>query len=797
MSEPQDMTRGPHATRPSLGTLLLMAVWFGIVTGLVEGAGLLLFQRINWARWGPTLHVSEPIVWISAIVDVILFSALTLLIGLGGRLIPRLPAQSVAVFALSTATVYDWLALTARLYPVSCLLLALGTAAVFTRWFRHHESAIRRFFKRTVVWLVVVLVVAGAGIQGRIWLREQRALAALPPAAPGAPNVLLVVVDTLRADHLSSYGYSRTTSPNMDRLGRQGVLFENALSTTSWSFPSHVSLVTGRYQFEHGLGRIPPMTAFGPAPDLGGLPTLEEALERRGYRTGAFSANRLFFSGNLGFSRGFAHFEDYFHSPADMFVRTLYGREFSRIYLVRTDKSKPKRLLRWLGFDSLLDSDAEGWGGVAGALGVRKRASVVNQEVVHWLDHTPQRPFLAVLNYFDVHGPYGLPRSYPRPTWSQTSLVDLYDDGISYADDYLGQLLDALQQRGLLDNTLVVLTSDHGEGLWQHGLPTHGRALYRELIHVPLIFWYPRHIPSGIRVATPVTNAAIAETVMGVLGEDSPSLFPEPSLAKLWKNPGAPQLWPYPLSELAQNRFEDAQDRPADRHFPTSTTGPMKSLMTARWHLIVHKGLGDQLYDWVHDPGETKNLIHTAGGNTAAGALMVSMQDVLSGTDSAARLSLIRTAMPLSDTTATEPARDGAVRPGSRYRRLTVTGGDQVTINIRARRLEPPTRLDPVLAIEDEDGQLFQNCRNPGDDHIPPPGVPDSTPDAFDDLCLCDDADPGVNQDSRLEMLVPGASGSKVELYIRVSDWNGGGVGAYQINVTGVDKRLYTTAARP
>lgn len=613
----------------SAGALLLMAGWFGIVAGMVEGAGLLVFQRINWARWGPTLHVSGPIVWISAVVDVLLFSFVALLIGLAGRFIPRLPTAAVVVFLLSTLTVYDWLALTARLYPVSCLLLALGIAAVITRWFRRHESVGQHFFRRATPGLAAVLLLATMGIQGGSSLREHRALTSLPSARPGAPNVLVVVVDTLRADHLSGYGYSRPTSPNMDRLGEQGVQFENALSTTSWSYPSHVSLVTGRYQFEHGLGTIPPMAAFGPAPDLGGLPTLGEELQRMGFRTAAFSANRLFFSGNLGFDRGFAHFEDYFHSPADMFVRTLFGREFSRIYLVRTERSKPKRLLRWLGWDSLLDPDAEGWGNISGALGVRKRASVVNEEAVRWLDHTPQRPFLVFLNYFDAHGPYGLPRSYRRPDWPQSSEMDLYDDGIRYVDDNLGQLLDAMQNRGLLSNTLVVITSDHGEGLWQHGLPNHGRALYRELIRVPLIFWYPGHIPAGTRVATPITNASIASTVLELVDANSQSPFPEPSLAALWGPAGPPSDWPPVLSELAQNKYEDGRDRSGSHQVPTSTTGAMQSLVTPEWHLIVHEKLGEQLYDWVRDPGEWHDAIGTSAGQEVAKQLRERMQGIL------------------------------------------------------------------------------------------------------------------------------------------------------------------------
>jgi len=103
--------------------------------------------------------------------------------------------------------------------------------------------------------------------------------------------VLVIVVDTLRADHVSSYGYARPTTPNLDRIAQQGTLFENAVSTTSWSLPSHVSLLTGRYQFEHGVGNVQPAPWLGWGnKGLGGFPTLGEALEQKGYRTGAFSA---------------------------------------------------------------------------------------------------------------------------------------------------------------------------------------------------------------------------------------------------------------------------------------------------------------------------------------------------------------------------------------------------------------------------------------------------------------------------------------------------------------------------
>ena len=151
-----------------------------------------------------------------------------------------------------------------------------------------------------------------------------------------------------------------------------------------------------------------------------------------------------------------------------MFVRTLYGREFARIYLNRTDRSKVKRALRFLGMNSLLDKDSEGSGDYGGAQGVRKRADVVNREMLRWLDRSKNdragaHPFFAFLNYFDVHYPYGGPPTYPKPAWDHGGRIDEYDASVKYADDALGRLMQGLEQRGLSQTTLVILTSDHGE----------------------------------------------------------------------------------------------------------------------------------------------------------------------------------------------------------------------------------------------------------------------------------------------------------------------------------------------
>jgi arylsulfatase A-like enzyme len=575
------------------------------------------------------IHVSAPILWISPLVDVIFFTFLATVAWIARRGLPCLPVLKILVFLLSALMVYDWLTVTARLYHWSSLLLAAGAALAVTRWMAQREGQLISVWRKSAPWMAVAALLVFAIVEGGGRFRESRELGRLPVASADAPNVLVIVIDTLRADHLSSYGYSRPTSPTIDRMAKDGVLFENAIATCSWSFPSHVSLMTGRYQFEHGMGAVPRMPVFGPAvPSFHGYPTLGEALEQRGYRTAGFSANRTYFSRDLGFGIGMTHFEDYFHSPADAFVRTLYGREFARIYLSRTDRSKPKRFLRWIGFDSILDSDEEGSGSFGGAQGVRKRATTINRELLDWIDHGPrQRPFFAFLNYFDVHAPYGGPRSFVRP-WPQNDPVDLYDDSVRYVDDTIAQLMAELNRRGLEKNTLVIITSDHGESLGQHGLESHGAALYRELIQVPLVFWYPGHIPGGQRIALDVSNAAIPATVLDLLG-GAEQVFPGDSLGQLWSGTSDLSNRTLAFSELAENRFLAKQEREAASRVPSAMSGSMQSLVSGSWHLIVHSSLGLQLYDWIRDPDEADNLINTPAGKETAEKLTETMQELI------------------------------------------------------------------------------------------------------------------------------------------------------------------------
>ena len=784
MSAMSDQGRQDRFENASIGNLLLLAGWFGIVAGLVEAVGLLAFQRINWKNWGPAVHVSSQLLWISPLLDVVLFALAALAVGLALRLHPKWNGLAMAAGLLAGLTAYDWLVVPDHLRYRSCLILAIGVGVAFARWFSRRSAAILRLSRRTLPLLLAIALFVGAGVPVKAWWRERQELRRLPAAATNLPNVLVIVVDTLRADHVSADGYPRETTPNIDRLARQGVLFQNAVATSSWSLPSHVSLVTGRYLFEHGIGDIPPMPLFGSrVPSLGGFPTLGAELEGKGYRTAAFSANRVYFSKDLGFGRGFSHFEDYFNSPADDFTRTLFGREFARLFLNGPSNSIPKRLLRRLGMQALLDGDPEGRG--YGAAHLRKRADDVNRELLRWVDDDKggPRPFFAFLNYFDVHNPYGGPPSYPAPAWGEKSVIDRYDAGVSYVDSEFGDLLQALGRRGLSRNTLIVLTSDHGESLGEHGLHYHGHALYRELVQVPLIFWYPGRVPADVKVSVPVSNVRIAKTVMDLIGEPADPAFPTASLEALWQNPPPAESGGV-LSELASEPyFGGDEEKTLQQVIPLAADGPMKSMLTDRYQLILHKKFGLQLYDWKQDPEESSNLIRTAEGQKITAQLLSQMEDVLEQSGSAwvGSASVSATDADGPSLTIGEPLSVPAQGPtgARRYYRIRTHAGATLAVSVTSQH------LDPMVSLQQEDGALLQTCRNPGDDRIKPPGLADLTPEAFDDICMNDDVQPEVDTNAGLEIQVPGSGNRPTELYLRVSAFSGSATpgASYHISV--------------
>jgi arylsulfatase A-like enzyme len=594
--------------------LLQLGVWFGVVTGLVEGIGLLASFGYGWLNDNIRAGVSVEIVWISAVVNVLLFLGLAVLAGLLKPLLPRLIVPRVIVPLFLFLGFLDWVAVSGRIGPIAVVVLAAGLATMAFRVLDKRESTGLCFFRKSLPWVAVAAAVAFAGIHGGLWLRERIATRNLA-ASTGSPNVVVVLVDTLRADHMSLYGYPRPTSTNIDRIATEGVTFDNAVATASWTLPSHASLLTGRYPHEHQAEIDAPLDAH--------YTTLSEALRGRGYRTGGFSANLFYFTRRGGFDRGFIHFDDYFYSVGDMFYRTLWGRIFNRYV--------PDRL----GWDEWPEG---------------KRAEDVNREMLRWADADSGKPFFAFLNYFDVHTPYSPPPAYRDKFASQMEsssaetfpkvsredlnilsnvdpylyrvlmspkgfqqAIDAYDASVAYVDDQIANLFSELRKRGLDKNTIVIITSDHGEELEDHGMVHHRNALYRNLIRVPLVYWGPGRIPANVRITKPVSAASLPATILNLVGDGSQHTFPIPSLSQLWQQPGLDPAWPNPISELHRYIYQP-------HHYP-AYSGWLKAIVAPRWQLIVSEKSPAELYDWSADPQEKHNLAADPADEPMAGQL--------------------------------------------------------------------------------------------------------------------------------------------------------------------------------
>lgn len=379
--------------------------------------------------------------------------------------------------------------------------------------------------------------------------------------------MILIVVDTLRADHIGGYGYERTTTPNLDDWMSGARRYDRAFATSSWTLPSFASMLTGRLPAEHGTGELvrrdgrPSFTSLDAE-----IPTLAERFRAHGAATGAIVTNAAL-SPVFGLDRGF---DTYDYVPAT----TLQIR----------------------------------------------RAGISVQRALAWIDEREGRPFFLLIHLFDPHMNYDPPTSY-RGRFSAGYATDLdypisdtnairaaagrlsaddrrfiaaaYDEEVAFVDDQLGILRSGLARRGILEHGIVVLTSDHGEEFFEHGGFEHGHAMWQEVLRVPLLFWGPEVKPGGEVGAVSLVDlpATLAEAAGMSVPESfggmslwpnltTEALLPERTLIAEGNLYGPQQTaairWPLKAvwtSEAADNRFwnlatdpgEQAQAAPSDR----------------------------------------------------------------------------------------------------------------------------------------------------------------------------------------------------------------------------------------
>ncbi len=412
---------------------------------------------------------------------------------------------------------------------------------------------------RTASFLALAVLIAAAIIGATRLRRTARVVA--DGDVGTRPSVLLVTLDTERADHTSTFGYSRPTTPSLDALAARGIVFTSAYTAIPSTGPSHAGLLTSHYPSEHGVLKNG---------DVLHATTVTEVLARAGYVTAAFvSAYPL--ARKFGFARGFATFDDEFRP----------------------------------GEASIVISDWEGQRVDSPAFD--RRADATTARALRWLSSAPRdRPFFLWVHYYDPHEPYDPPPAYrhllgPVAGSGRFQIerdVAAYDGEIRFADDGLGRLIAAVDERVGGRPTIVVVASDHGEGLMQHGWMGHGAHLYEELVHTVLVIrWSGAAV--ALRCGAPVGLIDVAPTLLALLGVDAGDLHARgvdlgPALRG---GPGPPAKRPL---------FFQRRVYQADRT-DIPVRGDMRAVRIGTWKYIESSTAPPELFELGSDPGEVRN----------------------------------------------------------------------------------------------------------------------------------------------------------------------------------------------
>ncbi|MBX9787686.1 MAG: sulfatase [Pirellulales bacterium] len=524
-----------------------------------------------------TLVVSDWMWWIvpaSQVCGLLLLALYTLGVG---RIFTGIAVGRALLFIVLLATCFDVVPLIAngKLEGVAELLLIFGlvAAGLRSRWL------LSRFETRPKPWLVAIALAILIGLPAGYWAVQVLGRTTPSPVA-ARPNILLITLDTVRKQNLSLYGYSRQTTPQLERFAKRGVVYTNAIAPSSWTLPTHASIFTSLLPLEHGAEQV----GLGLQPHAR---TLAESLRESGYATAGFVANDMC-GKHTGLAQGFQYY----------------------------DELKP-----WWCGSIVTAATAQFLGGVP-----RRTAADINRSFLKWLDRQRGQPFFAFLNYYDAHGIYEVPdpsfdrfstatrreRRKLKTKWSIADVpfrpddpserqyaIDSYDGAIAYLDDQLGRLFDALQRQGLLDNTIVVVTNDHGEHFGENGKWEHSDSLYRQLIDAPLIIVYPPKIAADAVVEQPVTLTQIPATLVELVGLEKETAFRGASLptaAPLAGGAVATVQLDLIFSETCPNQEDRSEDR-------------LCSIVANGWHYIRRCSDGDEeLYDYRADPLESHNL---------------------------------------------------------------------------------------------------------------------------------------------------------------------------------------------
>jgi len=565
--------------------LIGLGATLGIGAGLIEAA----IATIRSGRTALLVGRSGDFLWMAPLVGLLLGLSSVLFLTLPRRLAPRVLTSRVIITIVGTVVFLSPVFLFQRMHRLAALVLALGIGFQVAAWLTRRAGRIA--LMHWMLPLVVFCWIAGGlGLEAVRSLRERAAIRKLPPAEAERPNVLLLVLDTVRGMSLNLYGYPRPTTPELKKLAEQGARFDYAVAPAPWTLPSHGSIFSGRLPREFST------TFRTPFDDK--YPVLAEALAGHGYVTGGFVANIWYCAAGHGLERGFLQYRDY--------PRTVW-----RV----VDASA---LGRWL-FDQTTVRKFVGWYEMLW----RKNAERAVDEFLHW-EAKPRngRPFFGFINFFDAHNPFVPPAPFDTmfasrpgrhydPRFKMPDFPDLtadeiefsrdqYEGAIGYIDRSIGRMLTELDRRGVLKNTIVIITSDHGEQFGEHELLGHGNSLYAQVLHVPLLIVYPPKVPAGSVVAPPVGLRDIPTTVLDLAGLPNDRGLQGRSLTRFWERPtDSGDVDEVIVSEMPGPSAANAVSLIADGH-----------------HYVRWWKRPEGVYDLRTDPTEQTNLVGTSLGDS-------------------------------------------------------------------------------------------------------------------------------------------------------------------------------------
>lgn len=607
-SKPAPEARPASPPLPPLtaGRLLLTALGFALWTGLVEEAPIYL------ARAGKVfVRVSPDLIWMAPLADAMFFGLVAMALLTMGIPWPRVRTRPVVLGAFAALSTLAVGFLQERLYPLAVLLLAIGVGAQTARMARPTPRR-RRFLPLSVIAAACLILALTAGSKWTAHAERQRELATIPHAAAGAPNVLLLILDTVRGASLGFLGGQRqaslwppASSPTLDVLVKGSIVFDDAIAPAPWTLPSHASMFTGRWPNQ--------LTANWGHPLNGDDPTVAEVMARNGYLTVGIVGNLLYASRETGLDRGFLDYEDYPVSLGQTLLSCSMGRRLLASALLR----------RLVGYEDLPN---------------RLTAADVTNRFLDWQRRHDGRPFFGFVNYYDAHEPYFPPDSLRRrlppgtrwndfsyytglltgvhgrlnEKWTMTQLegsvhAGAYTAAVHRIDLQVGRLLTELANRGVLRNTVLIVASDHGEQLGEHGLFEHQNSLYRTTIHVPLLIHLPGDPVGPRRVEETVSLRDVGATILDIAGLDVPSSgLGGRSLARFWKDDGdgAPSTLAAP-----DTVFSVLNPRYEGQEWLVAGDGPvMYALSDSAYHYIWNVNGQEELFHVKLDPGERQNL---------------------------------------------------------------------------------------------------------------------------------------------------------------------------------------------